>query len=323
MAGWAPPHARGQALVTPVIQSVSSELSYCCNRRAAYLVNGSGLTVGGSGVLGESDSTHGSAPDANMWVSDTGDTSPVLVLSLGGNYNLQTTRIWNYNESCCTTFGARNVEISASVDNMAWTVLGTNTFAQGGGGAAEPSQTFSTPAANVRYVRLRLLNNYGGALFGLSEVRFVVQPMAPMGGLTLYTNATTVELANSAQKLTFVKGVSGKFRVSTAVSDGTIWRPLFDAQRPIIEGALHSTWSRHPTPSSPTLGQRRWSGFKAHARAPATPSISWSRWKPAASLTRFELISHLTNGLTLSGQQPTVGLWMNRLVRPVRHAQGR
>lgn len=226
--------ARGQALITPLIQSVSSELSYCCDRKAAYIVNGSGLTAGASGVVGNSDSTHGSAPDGKMWVSDTGDTSPVLIFNLGANYNLQTTRLWNYNEGCCTAFGARNVEVAASPDNLNWSVLGTNTFAQAGGGSAEPSQNFSTPAANVRYVRLRLLNNYGGALFGLSEVRFVVQPMTPIGGLTLYTNATTVELANPVQKLTFVKGLNGRFRINTSVSDGSIWRPLFDAQRPLI-----------------------------------------------------------------------------------------
>ena len=32
----------------------------------------------------------------------------------------------------------------------------------------------------------------------------------------------------------------------------------------------------------------------------------------ASDLARFEIISHLTNGLALNGQQPTVGLWMNR-----------
>ncbi len=303
--------AHAQALITPSIQSVSSELSYCCNRKAAYLVNGSGLTVGGSGVPGESDSTHGSAPDNNMWVSDTGDTNPVLIFNLGGSYNLQTTRIWNYNESCCTAFSAHNVEISASADNVSWTVLGTNTFTQGGGGAAEPAQNFSTPAANVRFVRFRLLNNYGGSLFGLSEVRFVVQPLAPMGGLTLYTNATTVELANAAQKLTFIKDLSGKFRVSTAVSDGTIWRPFFDAQRPLIEGAAFNLEPNSYTVLTNT-GAKKTVRFQGARTSPSYAFDLLVEMETGTGLARFELISHLTNGLTLSGQQPTVGLWMNR-----------
>jgi hypothetical protein len=303
--------AVAQSLITPTIQSVSSELSYCCNRKAAYLVNGSGLTVGGSGILGESDSIHGSAPDGNMWVSDTGDVTPVLVFNLGGSYNLQTTRVWNYTESCCTAFSPRNVEISASVDNVIWTIIGTNTFSQGGGGAAEPAQNFSTPAANVRFVRFRLLSNYGSSLYGLSEVRFVVQPITAIEGLTLYTNATTVELANFAQKLTFTKNLSGKFRVSTSVFDGTTWRPLFDAQRPLIEGASFNLEPNSFTVLTNT-GAKKTVRFQGSRTSPNYSFDIIVEMEAGSDLARFEIISHLTSGLTLSGQQPTVGLWMNR-----------
>lgn len=301
----------GQVLITPQIQSVSSELSYCCNRKAAYIVNGAGLTAAASGVLGNYDSTHGSAPDGKMWVSDTGDAGPVLVFSLGGSYNLQTTRVWNYNETCCTAFGARSVEVSASSDNLIWTVVGTNTLVQAGGGPVEPAQDFNTPAADARYVRLRLLSNYGGALFGLSEVRFVVQPMTPVTGLTLYTNATTVELANSTQKLTFLKGAGGKFRLSTSVSDGSAWRPLFDAQRPLVEGPAFDLEPVSFTVLTNTAARKtvRFQGART------TPSYAFDLrvdMESDSDLAKFELISHLTNGLILSGAQPTIGLWMNR-----------
>jgi hypothetical protein len=308
MGRWA---AHAQALIDPAIQSVSSQLSYCCDRKAVYLVNGSGLTAGASGILGNSDSTHGNAPDGNMWVSDTGDTNPVLVFNLGAAYNLQATRVWNYNESCCTAFGARNVEISASLDNVDWTILTTNIFAQGGGGSAEPSQDFSTPAANVRYVRLRLLNNYGGALFGLSEVRFVIQPLTPYGGLTLFTNATTVELANPVQKLSFTKGADGKFHLTTLVWDGSTWRYLFDGQHPLIEGAA---FNLEPTSylvltNSAARKSVKFQGSRAFPTYAFDITVDMDS---SSDLAKFSIVSHLTSGLTLGGQQPTIGLWMNR-----------
>ena len=310
-AGLPSSSARAQVLIAPAIQSVSSELSYCCDRKAAYLVDGSALTAGASGIIGDSDSTHGSAPDHNMWVSDTGDTSPILVFNLGGAYNLQTTRIWNYNETCCTAFGARNVEIAVSLDNVSWTVLATNTFAQAGGGPAEPSQNFSTPAANVRFVRLRLMNNYGGALFGLSEARFVVQPNTTNGGLTLFTNATTVELANSVQKLTFIKGGDGKFHITTSVWDGSTWRSFFDAQHPLIEG---SAFNLEPTSYSVLTDSdsKKSVRFQGTRSSPTYAFDITVDMESGSDLAKFAIINHLSSGLTLSGQQPTVGLWMNR-----------
>lgn len=302
---------QAQILITPSLSSVSSELSYCCNRKAAYLTNASGLTAGVSGVLGGGDSTHGSTPDGNMWVSDTGDLNPVLVFDLGASYNLQTARVWNYNEGCCTAFGARAVEVSASLDNVNWSILGTNTFAQAGGGTAEPAQNFSTPAANVRYVRFRLLTNYGGTLFGLSEIRFVAQAVTPVGGLTLYTNSTTVELANAAQKITFVKDGSGRFRVSTAVSDGSAWQPFFDAQRPLIEGA---SFNLQPTAYTvlTNTAERKTVKFQGSRTSPTYTFDLMVEVEAGSDLARFEIINHLPFGLTTSGQQPTIGLWMNR-----------
>lgn len=302
--------AQAQVLIGPTILSYSSQLSYCCNRKAAYLVDGSGLTAGATGVLGNADSTHGTGPDGTMWVSDTGDTSPVLVFNLGGSYDLQTARIWNYNEGCCTAFGAKDIQVSVSADNVIYTILSTNTLVQGGGSTAQPAQDLSTVALGVRYVRLRILNNYGGALFGLSEVRFV-GAASGYGGLTLYTNATTVQLANDVQKVAFDKGLDGKFHITTSVWDGSIWRPFFDAQRPLIEGSAFNLEPTSYTVLTNTVTKKtvRFQGSRT------SPNYSFDlmvEMDTGSDLARFELINHLTNGLTLSGQQPTVGLWMNR-----------
>ncbi len=171
--------AHAQVLIDPTINSFSSQLSFCCDRKAVYIVNGSGLTAGPSGILGNSDSTHGNAPDGNMWVSDSGDAGPWFVFDLGGTYNLQTTRIWNYNEAGGTAFGPSNILVSASADNVTFTPVTTITLNQAGGTSAEPAQDRSTAASAVRYVKLQILNNYGGGLFGLSEIRFVGAPLTP------------------------------------------------------------------------------------------------------------------------------------------------
>jgi len=308
VGGWA---ARGQTLIAPAIQSVSSQLSYCCNRKAAYLVDGSGLTAGTSGILGNSDSTHGNIPDGTMWVSDTGDVSPILVFNLGNVFNLQTTRIWNYNESCCTAFGPKNIEVSVSADNFTWTVLGTNTLAQAGGGAAEPAQNLSTVAAGVRYVRLHLLDNYGGALFGLSEVRFVGMPFVPYGGMTLLTNSTSVQLANTNQLITFLQGSDGKFHLTTFVWDGANWRSFFDAQHPLIEGAA---FGLEPTLYEvlTNLEDLKVVRFRGLDNSPLNSFQIRVSVQSGSPLVRFEIDSHFFSDVTLTTPQPTVGVWMNR-----------
>ena len=176
--GWALPSgsAQAQLLISPNIVSFTSFFS---PRSPTNLANGSGLTAGPSGILGAADSTHGNDADGTMWCSNPystpPDTSPVITFDLGGVYVLQITRIWQYNQpGGFTVYGAKDIEISVSADNANFAALSTITPARAGGTNGEPAQDFATAAAGVRYVRLHILDTFGGATAsGLSEVRFV------------------------------------------------------------------------------------------------------------------------------------------------------
>jgi hypothetical protein len=167
-----------QLIVAPTVISNSSAFG---PRIAQHIVDGSGLTVGLSGILGAADTTHGNNTDASMWYSDPfltpADTTPYVVLDLGAEYDLQTTRIWQYNQAPYdfTVFGAAEVEISVSSDNVTYESLGSVFPTRAGGTNGEPAQDFSTPTNGVRYVKLQIWTSFGGAqATGLSEVRFVV-----------------------------------------------------------------------------------------------------------------------------------------------------
>ena len=117
-----------QLIVTPTVNSSSS---YFGPRTPAHIVDGSGLTAGPSGILGAADSTHGNDVNASMWYSDpfltSPDTTPWVVLDMGGDYDLQTTRLWQFNQEPYgfTVYGAAEVEVSVSVDNTNYTSLGS------------------------------------------------------------------------------------------------------------------------------------------------------------------------------------------------------
>jgi hypothetical protein len=163
-------------LLAPAVVTFSS---YYGTRSPTNLVNGSGLLVGPSGILGAADSTHGDDADGTMWYSDPyhfpADSSPMVTFDLGGILDLKTTRLWQYNEpGGFTVYGAKDIEVAVSTDNTNFTVLTTLRPARAGGTNAEPAQDFATAAAGVRYVRLHILDTFGGATAsGLSEVRFV------------------------------------------------------------------------------------------------------------------------------------------------------
>lgn len=170
--------AQAQLIVTPTVNSYSS---YFGPRTPQHLVDGSGLTAGPSGILGAADSTHGNDVDSSMWYSDPfltpPDTTPYVVLDMGGEYDLQTTRIWQFNQSPYgfTVYGAAEVEVSVSVDNTNFTSLGSIFPTRASGINGEPAQDFSTPATKIRYVKLQIWTSFGGAqATGLSEVRSVV-----------------------------------------------------------------------------------------------------------------------------------------------------
>jgi alpha-L-fucosidase len=196
--------AHAQNIIQPSVAAYSSQNPLNLDRAAAHTRDGSGLTTGGSGTSGAADSTHDRIVNGNMWTtkgdfSAPFDTDPYITYDLGTTTNLQTIRIWNYNENTYTRFGARNIRVSTSPDNTTFTVLGDITLAQAGSMTAEPAQDFPAVVSAIRYVKFQILTNWDGAnywnsitgtansggadthyLVGLSEVRFVSIPTLPV-----------------------------------------------------------------------------------------------------------------------------------------------
>ncbi len=304
--------AQAQLLIAP---SIVSFTSYFGTRSPVNLVNGSGLTLGPSGILGDSDSTHGSDVDGTMWYSNPyiapPDTSPIVTFDLGGVYDLQTTRLWQYNQpGGFTVYGAKNIEVSISADNTNFTVLSTITPARAGGTNGEPAQDFTTAATGVQYVRLHILDTFGGVQpSGLSEVRFVASP--GHGGVTLFTNASTVQLANDLQKVSFDKSSDGKFHITTSVWDGSSWRSFFDGAHPLMEG---SKFNLEPTTYSVLTNTTTKKSVRFQG-SHTSPTYSFDievEVQSGTDLVKFQIASHFPSAVSLPSPQPTVGLWMNR-----------
>lgn len=163
-----------------VVHSVSSELvGY--DRRAAYVCDGHDL-------FGRK---HGTNPDGTMWLSQgnwptaTPDHDPEITFELGGRMTLAAMKLWNYNESGLTGRGVKTADILISDDGVNFSVLiPAKQFDQAPGSAtAAFGQTILLTDTSTRYIRLRILENWGDSdsdMAGLSEVQFFDVLYAPM-----------------------------------------------------------------------------------------------------------------------------------------------
>lgn len=121
--------ATSQNVILLVVSAYSSQNPYAVDRNAFRSRDGSGLTAGLSGITGGADSTHGRVANGTMWTTrgntaEPIDTSPSITFDLGAATDLQSIRIWNYNENTFTRFGAKGIRISTSSNNTTFTTLG-------------------------------------------------------------------------------------------------------------------------------------------------------------------------------------------------------
>jgi hypothetical protein len=179
------------------INSVSSGLVGNFDRTAVHMIDGSGFDQG--------TGFHTNAPDGFMWLSNGVFAAPndplpaFVVFDLGANYNMDSIKVWNYNETraaALTGRGANSVNISVSASLLgSFTSLGDFTFTQATGSeTTDFGQTFNiaslVAADNTRLIRFDINSNHGGdnQFAGLSEVRFngtVVPEPASMGFIAL------------------------------------------------------------------------------------------------------------------------------------------
>ncbi len=238
-----------QTLITPSVFSFSTQLT-AYGRQAVHTVDGSGLTAGPSGILGAADSTVNNGDSGVEWTTDgnfgtPSDFDPSITYDLGGVYNLQTTRIWNYNENGFLV-GPSSILLSTSANGTNFTTFGIMEPAQTGGTNGQPGQDFATSVANVRYVQFQILSNWDGAIFwsditgsssagnngraitGLQEVRFegtraIVQPVVS-GGASLGGGQFKLTLSGpSGQRYSVLSSTNVALSVSnwTVLTSGT------------------------------------------------------------------------------------------------------
>lgn len=95
--------------------------------------------------------------------------------NLGTTYVLHDLFIWNTNAPDILDWGMQEVVIDYSTDGITWTEFGTFTLNQGTGFNRYEGE-FIADFNNVRanYVLITGVNNFGGACYGLSEVKINV-----------------------------------------------------------------------------------------------------------------------------------------------------
>ncbi|KPK03451.1 MAG: hypothetical protein AMJ56_19095 [Anaerolineae bacterium SG8_19] len=111
-----------------------------------------------------------------MWLSQAGVIGDQYVIfDLGDSYDLESLRIWNYNESSWTGRGVKDMHVLVSPDNVTYTDWGLFTLKKGPGtDAYDFSQKIELVASGVRYVKFEINTNHGDASYvGFSEVNFL------------------------------------------------------------------------------------------------------------------------------------------------------
>lgn len=121
----------------------------------------------------------------------------------GAKYALGGLFIWNYNDTDHLDYGLKDVTISYSEDGSNWKNYGDFTLAQCS--ASDNSNYEGNTATNTttnnrgidfngtcaRYIRITPKSNYGGSMYGLSEVRLFMQKTVPQSGDMIYSETYT------------------------------------------------------------------------------------------------------------------------------------
>lgn len=103
------------------------------------------------------------------------DTS--FVFDLGHIEKLGLLYLWNYNEAGNTACGLKEIKISVSEDNVTFSEPKTYTLLEASGtdglsaAILDGEKEIDLEGATGRYLKIEAVSNYGGELYGLSEVR--------------------------------------------------------------------------------------------------------------------------------------------------------
>jgi len=138
------------------------------------------FTIDGSGL--DADGMHSNEVADVMWMSVSGDPSPSLTYEFDDAHKLDKLLIWNSNHSseAVIGWGIKDVEIQHSLDGLDWTLIPEpSQLTRGPGFVPNEAQVVDMGLVQAKYVRLNILNNWGGLLpqYGVAEVQFYALPM--------------------------------------------------------------------------------------------------------------------------------------------------
>lgn len=186
----------------PLVDASAAASSFYVNRDPKFAVNGAGLNVSGQ---------HGVVANANMWMSDTLSTEPLIAqqwfrVDLGSVYPLSHFKLWNFNFNNGTSYAKRGIKtceiyLSSSdstpttdwSDASVWTRVYSNlAFAQATAATTYTGEPdVSLAGYHSRWLLIRVLSAHVNSekCVGISELQVFAEDAPIMNSLP----ATQVE----------------------------------------------------------------------------------------------------------------------------------
>ena len=174
------------SIITGETATASSEEISFGGRLAVDAVNNDGITINSLDLITDGQIEHNNNP-GDMWAIDNLPTGnppntaigQTLTVDLGGPYDVDAMRVWNFNEGGNgTDAGIELVDVETSLDNVNWNLQLDDQLlarAPGGGLNGYDGELFSALTwDNVRYVRFTIVDTYraDNDVGGLAEVMF-------------------------------------------------------------------------------------------------------------------------------------------------------
>ena len=161
--------------------------------------------VNGNGLVGKVHINN--PPGGSMWLTSGTDAAPTYEIDLGGEYDLDQLRVWNYNENanptCCLDRGVQSADIFvAGADGVfgGLPAVQNATFAKAPGTNTDFSETKSLAGIRARYLRMQITSNHGDPSFtGLSEVKVTGTPVTGRAPLPATIKAVSSELGGGVR----------------------------------------------------------------------------------------------------------------------------
>lgn len=165
-----------------------------------------------------------------------------ILYDFGKTYELGQMHVWNSNDPSSLDWGLREVIIDVSNDGIAWQHVGNFQFQQASGlSTYEGFQGPDLGGAEGRYLLITGETNWGGACFGLSEVRIHAEEVIISSVEDLVSNACfSIAVApnpfSSTAHLTIDSACDGDFRYTITDALG---RTVRTGTQPGLRGTFH------------------------------------------------------------------------------------